>query len=556
MEKPESAGLLLTSANRGGNFSDKRNPGYYGLRVTQELRAVAQRKNPTLALGSAAASYYRGDQGTAYSNNALLWGNAFADLAITGRDAYDNFRKHPPSDGEIAAQARNLLNPPLAAPKPIDEAKLEKAIRLAKIRAYEVAWALRNTDPQAGFQLRQHPSLGWIAVSAEDDPPARPVNVPSGIPVFDSMHRQISAYPQYEAEVKMCPSMSAAPYRPVRFAPRSPNCTPVSFHIRYTVASLPYQRPGSVVPTFAITKVLPQSGPITGGTQVHLSITGGSTTDMAVSFGGVTPPQARCLNSDCWFMTPPYTKPGQVDIVVSAPGASPTVPRVKSSTSEFTYTPAAELAGFGHDSSTTDPGAYLVGLDGNAPAGGALVELKSGNPNAVSVPQTVTIRGVAAQVPLTFLPVPKDEPVKLTATYHGRSIPVNETAPGWPPIRIDPIPSANGGKFTLDANVTITLPTPAPTGGTSVALTSSDPNAFSPPLPPSVRVPGGSFYTTFKVTAAKTPVNAMGIPVFKPVTVQATPANGTPQSLPTRVPFLLLQPRQSPEGGPNGTRQY
>jgi pimeloyl-ACP methyl ester carboxylesterase len=50
-------------------------------------------------------------------------------------------------------------------------------VRRALERAYEVAWALRG--PPA-HRAQHRAALGWIAVSPEDDPPARPVNVPIG----------------------------------------------------------------------------------------------------------------------------------------------------------------------------------------------------------------------------------------------------------------------------------------------------------------------------------------------------------------------------------------
>jgi hypothetical protein len=428
------------------------------------------------------------------------------------------------------------LHPPTSIAPPPDRTKLLNDVQAAKNRAYRVAWALRNPSPEAGYNLRKDPSLGWIAVSAEDDPPDHPVNVPSGIPIFapgpGGKPVQVSAYPQYEIPITMCP-MNSPPYVPYQCDPNTQGS--VTFKIRYTVASLPYQRPGYVVPALAITKVFPQSGPITGGTQVHLSVAGGSATDMTVSFNGVTPPLARCLNPDCWFTTPPYTKPGPAKIVVTAPGASPLVPRVSSSPSEFTYTPTAELASFGH--SSTDPGEYLVSLDGNAPSNGALIELKGGNSNVVSVPQTVTVRGVAAQVPLTFLPVPKDEPVTLTATYLGRTIPLNVTAPAWPAISISIAPGNTGAQ----AMVTVKLGVRAPAGGAAVTLSSSDPatiaNASNPIAP-------GGYMATFPLVAHVSGQIVRGHMVIPPkhVTLTATYTyTGASTAISTVVPFR--QPR-------------
>jgi pimeloyl-ACP methyl ester carboxylesterase len=582
LENQDSANYLMQPANPGGNFNDlhKSGPGTYSSRLRPELRVVAQAKIPAFALGAAAASYYARDN---------VMGDAFADLAVTGRGAYEAFRSRPPADSYIATAAANILpiaeslkaapqNTAIAAKLDADLARslaalgplaaagasvhnaapdpnqMKDAVEKAKTRAYKVAWALRNPDRAAAYQLRSQ--LDWIGVSGEDDAPDRPINVPSGIPIFGPDGKQVSAYPQFDLPITMCSPQSSSPYEPYTWCPQG-TANGISFKIRYTIASLSQPTVGGGSSGPVITGVSPSRGPITGGTLVHVSLARGSASNASLTFGGVTPPQARCDSENCWFSTPANAKPGPVDIVVAAQGASPIVPRVSSKSSAFTYTPNAELAGFGHDPSSTDPAQYLVSLDGNAPVGGATIELKSRNPNVVAVPQAVKILGVSAPLRLTISPVPKDEPVTLTATYQGTTIPVNVTAPAWPPISIDLIPPANrNAKFTLEANVTITLPTPAPAGGTTVALTANPANAFSPPLPPSVRVPGGSFYTTFKVTAANTPVNAIGIPVFKSVTLQATPANGTPYSVATRVPFLVLLPRQSPQGGPNGTRQY
>jgi hypothetical protein len=104
-----------------------------------------------------------------------------------------------------------------AAPKP-DETKLRAAVQAAHTRAYQVAWALRNPDARAAYHLRK--TLSWIAISGEDDPPARPVNVPSGIQVFAKDGTTLlTAYPQYELPVTV------------------PG-THVTFQTRYTVANV------------------------------------------------------------------------------------------------------------------------------------------------------------------------------------------------------------------------------------------------------------------------------------------------------------------------------
>lgn len=221
LDNPESATYLLEPANLGGRFSNNHTAGQYSLRLTTGLRAVAQRKDPRTALANAALRFYGGDE---------LMGNAFADLAVTGRSTYDAFRRHPPTDAQIETAAQAIESAPSrrGPPPKLDENRLRNAVATAQRRAYQVAWALRNPNPRDGFNLRA--KLGWIAVSGEDDPPARPVNVPSGIPIFGPDGKQISTYPQYEIPVTMCRNTNK-PYVP------HPCSKGVTFNIRYTVAS-------------------------------------------------------------------------------------------------------------------------------------------------------------------------------------------------------------------------------------------------------------------------------------------------------------------------------
>ncbi len=236
LDNPDSATYLYEPAILGGNFSNNKNPGAYGFRLKPEYRAVAQAKNPTNALAHAAVSY---------ALNNVGQGNAYADLALTGRGAYDAFRSHQPSDNEILQAAQRLQFGPFRLNLPVTA--LQIGVQVAKIRAYQVAWALRNPDGQAAYELRR--KLGWIAVSGEDDPPARPVNVPSSIPIFGPNGKQTSAYPQYEIPVTMC-SAANAPYVPYECAPGTAGS--VTFKIRYTVASSQAAAPGRTGITAAV----------------------------------------------------------------------------------------------------------------------------------------------------------------------------------------------------------------------------------------------------------------------------------------------------------------
>jgi hypothetical protein len=168
LDNPASARFLTRPANRGGGFSDGNSAGTYSLRLKKKLRTLAAARDPLVAL-AAAADFFR--------DGKTLWGNAAADLAVTGRAAYERFRALHPQEGDVARLMRQTAG----------EAELLSAARKALDRAYQVAWALRDTNVRE--RLRRRADLGWIAVSGEDDPPHRPVNTTS------------APYPQYDLSV-------------------------------------------------------------------------------------------------------------------------------------------------------------------------------------------------------------------------------------------------------------------------------------------------------------------------------------------------------------------
>jgi pimeloyl-ACP methyl ester carboxylesterase len=137
-----------------------------------------------LLLKSARAYFGKGGQSITGKEMA----QALADLAVTGRSHYQSFidfePKKPSSltwleDGlrEILMQELHpghaLQNPPFPQPKAED---IQWSVRQAVERAYQVAWAIRGPEQ---YRAEHRAALGWIAVSGEDDPPHRPVNVPS-----------------------------------------------------------------------------------------------------------------------------------------------------------------------------------------------------------------------------------------------------------------------------------------------------------------------------------------------------------------------------------------
>lgn len=138
-------------------------PGEEG-RLIPVLRSVLQANptQPVQILAQSALAFLRGED---------AMGHALADLAVTGQRVYESFRARPPREVDVRAATERTLH----------DARLSENVARALDRAYRVAWTLR------GFADRA--SLGWIAVSAEDDPPHRPVNTPP------------SRYRQFDLEV-------------------------------------------------------------------------------------------------------------------------------------------------------------------------------------------------------------------------------------------------------------------------------------------------------------------------------------------------------------------
>ena len=132
-------------------------------RLRVVLRDVAKKKDPVHSLCQAAQSFTRNGPANANTNTPSDhdFGNAFADLSVTGKAAFARFEQLHPSEA-------SLRNQPDCAGVSAD------SLTSALTRAYQVAAALRG--PHVSPERK---ALGWIAVSGEDDQPYRPVNVPS-----------------------------------------------------------------------------------------------------------------------------------------------------------------------------------------------------------------------------------------------------------------------------------------------------------------------------------------------------------------------------------------
>ena len=151
-------------------------------RLIPALRSAAQTKNPITMLARAAAEFFRAWQATTLAElqERAELGTALADLAVTGRDSYGGFElwnrrltADPATLTELETATRNEL---AADGFTLSDAGVRAAYDEALDRAYSVAWALRGP---VALRTAMRPTLGWIAVSGEDDKPHRPVNVPA-----------------------------------------------------------------------------------------------------------------------------------------------------------------------------------------------------------------------------------------------------------------------------------------------------------------------------------------------------------------------------------------
>jgi hypothetical protein len=132
-------------------------------RLAPWLRDAARTRSPQEILRRAVIAAFRPTTGDAVAES-----NALADLAVSGRAAFTAFSASPPLDETLFTTVRSDL--PGIAPT-----RIRETVQRVLNRAYTVAWALRGSPSQ---RRALRPSLGWIAVSSEDDPPHAPTNVP------------------------------------------------------------------------------------------------------------------------------------------------------------------------------------------------------------------------------------------------------------------------------------------------------------------------------------------------------------------------------------------
>lgn len=132
-------------------------------RLIPVLRLAAAAADPVQDLHLSAIHFAR-------QNTAIA--NAYADLSVTGKKAYAQFKRlHEESALTTTSLLESLKQDPQA--RSYSEAQLAEACDKALDRAYKVA----NVLPYGNSTERK--GLGWIAVSSEDDQPHLPVNIPA-----------------------------------------------------------------------------------------------------------------------------------------------------------------------------------------------------------------------------------------------------------------------------------------------------------------------------------------------------------------------------------------
>ena len=131
-------------------------------RLRPELRAALRdhRDNPGELLVRSALEFLASPRAGSEQD---LRCTALADLAVTGVTPFARLAASPPTDRELVA----LVRPRAGG---ASTATVAAAVARTLNRVYQVAWALR------GFGNRS--TLGWIAVSTEDEQAHLPVNVP------------------------------------------------------------------------------------------------------------------------------------------------------------------------------------------------------------------------------------------------------------------------------------------------------------------------------------------------------------------------------------------
>jgi pimeloyl-ACP methyl ester carboxylesterase len=174
-------------------------------RLRGEIRsaAVTARTNPAAVLCEAAKMFTRNHPAAAGTPSDQAFGNAFADLTVTGKASFAEFTKLHPTEATLQANSACSGASPASITTALD-------------RAYAVAKALRgpHTAPE-------RVALGWVAVSGEDDQPYRPVNVPTNSGKFQEFQIKVNV-PVFNIPVNTRYMIAHARNTPAMVRPAAP----------------------------------------------------------------------------------------------------------------------------------------------------------------------------------------------------------------------------------------------------------------------------------------------------------------------------------------------
>jgi pimeloyl-ACP methyl ester carboxylesterase len=192
-------------------------------RLSEALRRKARFGEPVRTLAEAALAHLQG-RGIVTGGDArsAVHAQALADLAVTGRTNYtrlvsslSNRSDTAPLEARVLGQLRELLGR-----RTVSDADARASVRAVISRASAVAWALRG-PPRGRATARAR--LGWIAVSAEDDPPHRPVNVPTAPHAQHDLQLTVGRVPLVLRYMVALPGLAEAfPASPRGFPPDAP----------------------------------------------------------------------------------------------------------------------------------------------------------------------------------------------------------------------------------------------------------------------------------------------------------------------------------------------
>lgn len=160
-----------------------------------------------------------------------------------------------------------------------------------------------------------------------------------------------------------------------------------------------------------------------------------------------------------------------------------------------------------------------VTLTGPAPAGGIVLALASSNPNAATLPAQVRVGSGGKELRVSVETKAVSAPTAVTFTASIGSTAASCTLTVLPPVltALTASPAIVRGGSSTKVTGTVRIGSPAPLGGLTVTLTSSNPSAAAPPS--TVTVPTGRLAATF-------PVTHLAVTTDTPLAITAT-SNGT-----------------------------